>query len=238
MWPKICFLSPFDDDFPPVTDAAEDPDGLLAVGGDLSPHRLVKAYQQGIFPWYSENEPILWWSPKHRGVLMFDDFYINRSFSKFLKKNPYRVTVNQAFSDVICHCSTAPRKGVGDGTWITGEMINAYIQLHQLGFAHSVEVWLAGDLVGGLYGVMVGGCFCGESMFHLKSNASRVAYWALVNWLRQNNAKFIDCQMQNDFLKTLGVSEIPRELYLKKLNAAKTSVLPKDMWRPQTIVST
>jgi leucyl/phenylalanyl-tRNA--protein transferase len=235
MVPVIYQLSPYDNTFPPIAAAATDPDGLLAIGGDLSPVRLIEAYQSGIFPWYSDGDPLLWWSPQTRGVLFFEDFHINRSFAKFLRKSPYRMTVNKAFEDVISHCSTVPRGRGGDGTWITGEMIFAYIQLHQLGHAHSIEVWQDDVLVGGLYGVIVGGCFCGESMFHLKPNASKVAYWGLVNWLKRHGGHFIDCQMQNDFLQTLGVSEMPRELYLKLLTAAQRVELPTDMWMTQPI---
>lgn len=220
-------------DFPPVIGALNDPNGLLAVGGDLSAPRLLSAYRHGIFPWYSDNDPLMWWSPDPRGILELTDFYINRSFAKCLKKMPFTLSVNKAFEHVISLCSSIPRND--NGTWITGEMINAYIQLHHLGYAHSVEVWQGKTLVGGLYGVMCSGCFCGESMFHLTGNASKVAYWALVNWLKQHQAHFIDCQMQNDFLRTLGVSEIPRELYLEKLADAQRYVIPEQMWQPQNI---
>ncbi|MFT4928506.1 MAG: leucyl/phenylalanyl-tRNA--protein transferase [Phenylobacterium sp.] len=226
-------LYPDDISFPAPADALDDPNGLLAVGGHLSPQRLLNGYRHGIFPWYSADEPLMWWSPDPRGVLFFEDFYINRSFAKFLRKMPFRLSVNKAFDDVITLCSSVPRND--DGTWITTEMIQAYINLHQLGFAHSIEVWQGKTLVGGLYGVMVGGCFCGESMFHLQPNASKVAYWGLVNWLQQHQAHFIDCQMQNDFLQTLGVSEISRELYLEKLNDAQGFVIPHNMFKPQDI---
>ena len=219
--------------FPDPSHALDDPDGLLAIGGDLSPNRLIQAYRQGIFPWFSEFDPLMWWSPAERGVLEFDDFYINRTFRKFLAKHPYRITVNQAFTDVISHCAQVPRND--QGTWITGEMVEAYIQLHELGHAHSFEVWHGQQLVGGLYGVLVGACFCGESMFHLKPNTSRLAYWSLVQWLRAHGGHFIDCQMQNDFLATLGVSEWPRELYLRQLALAAKVDLPQHMWQPQTL---
>lgn len=228
-------LHPTDIGFPDVAGALDDPNGLLAVAGDLSPARLLRAYQSGIFPWYSDGEPLMWWSPNPRGVLFFDDFYINRSLTKFLKKMPFTLSVNTAFEDVITLCRNVSRSD--DGTWITGEMLNAYIQLHQFGYAHSVEVWQDKTLVGGLYGVMIGGCFCGESMFHLAPNASKVAYWGLVNWMKQHQAHFIDCQMQNDFLQTLGVSEISRELYLEKLTEAQQFEIPESMWQPQFILS-
>lgn len=218
--------------FPPAQLAIDDPDGLLAVGGDLSPKRLIQAYQQGIFPWFSEDEPIMWWSPGKRGVLFVDDFYINRSFRKFLKKSPYRVSVNKAFCSVISHCANINRANSA-GTWITGEMIQAYIDLHQLGIAHSIEVWHDKDLIGGLYGVVVGNLFCGESMFHLKPYGSKVAYMALVDLIKQHGGEFIDCQMQNEFLETLGVSEIPRELYLKKLASSLHQTLSTACWSPR-----
>lgn len=234
---QVSYINPFDTDFPPISQAATDPDGLLAIGGDLSPKRLILAYQQGIFPWFNEGEPILWWSPSIRGILEFKDFRINRTFAKFLRKNPYKVTINQAFSQVILNCQQVKRNGYEHAgiTWITDEMVNAYIQLHHMGHAHSFEVWEDDQLVGGLYGVTAGSVFCGESMFHLKSNASRVAYAYLVNWLKKHNGAFIDCQMQNDFLETLGVSELRRDLYLEKLAIARQVQLPKAMWQPQTI---
>ena len=234
---QISYISPLDQDFPPVEHASTDPDGLLAIGGDLSPTRLMSAYRQGIFPWFNEGEPILWWSPSIRGVLEFEDFRINRTFAKFLKKNPYRITINNAFSQVILHCQQVKRNGYeqAGATWITNDMVSAYEQLHSLGNAHSIEVWEEEQLVGGLYGVLAGSVFCGESMFHLKSNASRVAYACLVKWLKQHGGAFIDCQMQNDFLKTLGVRELSRDLYLQKLKLARQIELPKTIWQPQTI---
>ena len=234
MTSMIYQLHPTDIGFPDTSLALVDPNGLLAVGGDLSAKRLLNAYHNGIFPWYSDGEPLMWWSPNPRGILRFEDFHINRSFAKFLRKMPFTLSVNKAFEDVITLCSTVSRHD--DGTWITGEMINAYIQLHQMGHAHSFEVWQDNTLVGGLYGVMVGGCFCGESMFHLSPNASKVAYWALVQWMQQHQAHFIDCQMQNDFLQTLGVSEISRELYLEKLLKAQQFVVPQGMFEPQFIL--
>ena len=233
MTPVIYKLHPTQIEFPSATAALADPNGLLALGGDLSPERLINAYRNGIFPWYSDTDPLLWWSPDPRGILELDDYIINRSFAKFLKKNPYTCSINRAFKDVITLCSQVPR---GDqGTWITSEMVNAYIRLHQLGYAHSIEVWDGKSLVGGLYGIMVGGCFCGESMFHLKSNASKVAYRALVYWMKKHQADFIDCQLQNEFLQTMGVSEISRELYLQKLAIARQAKTPIYMWEPQPV---
>ena len=233
----ISYISPKDNHFPPVHLASNDPDGLLAIGGDLSPQRLILAYNQGIFPWFNEGEPILWWSPSMRGILEFKDFRINRTFAKFLKKNPYHVTVNTAFEQTITHCQQVKRNGYtqAGSTWITHQMLTAYVRLHHLGVAHSIEVWEGEQLVGGLYGLAIGAVFCGESMFHLKTNASRVAYAALVKWFEQHGGHFIDCQMQNDFLKTLGVSELRRVLYLDKLNIARDVELPKRMWQPQLI---
>lgn len=234
MKPFIYQLSPDSHAFPPAQLALDDPDGLLAVGGDLSPNRLLEAYKNGIFPWFGEDEPIMWWSPQKRGILALDKLYINRSFRKFLAKNPFQTSVNKAFEEVIVNCANVVRPNEA-GTWITDDMINAYINLHHLGYAHSIEVWSDNELVGGLYGVVVGNCFCGESMFHLKSYASKVAYWALVNLLKSHGGEFIDCQMQNDFLKTLGVSEISRELYLKKLAVSLSRSLSNHCWQPRIL---
>ncbi len=171
-----------------------------------------------------------------RGVLFFDDFIVNRSFRKFLNKSRYRVSVNTAFAQVIQHCAEVPRAGQ-DGTWITDEMIAAYQALHQQGHAHSIEVWDEQSLVGGLYGVAVGNLFCGESMFHLAPYCSKLAYHTLVNLLKNHGGDFIDCQMQNDFLITLGVSEISRELYLEKLASALNRNFHPQTWRPRFIVN-
>lgn len=231
---KVCYLPPYNVPFPPPSQAQTEPNGLLAMGGDLSPQRLLNAYKSGIFPWYSKDDPILWWSPDPRGILYLDQLRINRTLSKVIKRKPYTLSVNRSFDKVIQFCSKVPRKE-GQGTWITEDIIQAYTQLHQLGHAHSIEVWQDDELVGGIYGIMVGGCFCAESMFHTQPNASKIAYWALVNWMKQHQAHFIDCQMQNNFLVTLGVCEIPRDLYLEMLAKAQSYQIPENMWQKQAI---
>ncbi|WP_029521759.1 leucyl/phenylalanyl-tRNA--protein transferase [Persephonella sp. KM09-Lau-8] len=185
----------------------------LAIGGDLSPERLIFAYSLGIFPWYSEDEPILWWSPDPRMVLFPDELKISRSLKKVLKNKGFEVRFNTAFEDVIKNCATVKRKGQ-DGTWLTPEMIEAYIKLHKLGFAHSVETYLDGKLVGGLYGVAIGGVFFGESMFHKVSDASKVAFVHLVRRLKEKGFDIIDCQQSTPHMARFGAREIPRKEFL------------------------
>ncbi len=185
----------------------------LAIGGDLSPERLIFAYSLGIFPWYSEDEPILWWSPDPRMILFPDELKISRSLKKVLKNKGFEVRFNTAFEDVIKNCATVKRKGQ-DGTWLTPEMIEAYIRLHKLGFAHSVETYLDGKLVGGLYGVAIGGVFFGESMFHKVSDASKVAFVHLVKRLKEKGFDIIDCQQSTPHMARFGAREIPRKEFL------------------------
>lgn len=199
--------------FPPL-DAAED-FGLLAVGGDLSPERLLVAYSLGIFPWYNEGEPILWWSPDPRCVLFPRNLHISRSLRSTIRRGRYRVTHNQAFDQVMQGCR-APRRDA-DGTWITPEMLVAYHRLFLLGFAHSLECWEDEELVGGIYGVCLGRCFFGESMFSRRSDASKVALANLVNTLVVAGFELIDCQQTTDHLLSLGASEIPREQFQRLL---------------------
>lgn len=196
----------------PDPELAED-DGLLAIGGDLSPQRLLLAYQNGIFPWYSNDTPILWYSPHERFVLYPVELKISKSMRQVLRSGKFRVTINTAFADVINNCSIAPREGQ-DGTWITDDMKTAYINLHQLGYAHSVEVWLANELVGGLYGVQVGRVFCGESMFSKASNASKIA---LIHLCQTGLYNLIDCQVHTEHLESMGARMIGRELYMNEL---------------------
>ncbi len=207
--------------FPPVELALTEPDGLLAVGGSLSPERLFEAYRQGIFPWYSEGQPILWWSPDPRSVLRPERLRISRSLRKVLRRGDYTVTMDTAFPDVMAGCA-APRPGQ-DGTWITDEMVEAYIRLHKLGLAHSVESWFEGELAGGLYGVAIGRVFFGESMFTRRSEASKVAFVHLVRQLQHWGYELIDCQMQTPHLDSLGAELMPRREFaehLKRLCAA------------------
>jgi len=196
----------------PKPDLAE-PDGLLAVGGDLSTERLLLAYQNGIFPWYSDDTPILWYSPHERFVLYPDELKISKSMRQVLRSGKLNVTVDTCFNDVITACSTAPREGQ-DGTWIVPDMIAAYNRLHLEGYAHSVEVWQDDKLVGGLYGVHVGGVFCGESMFSRVSNASKTALIYLCN---TGLYKLIDCQVHTDHLESMGARMISRKQYMDVL---------------------
>jgi leucyl/phenylalanyl-tRNA--protein transferase len=200
--------------FPPVNLANKD--GLLAVGGDLSAERLLLAYKCGIFPWYSEGEPIIWYSPNPRMVLFPKNLKISKSMKQIIRKNQFRVTFNQNFSEVISNCKNSYRKGQG-GTWITDEMEQAYFNLHQLGVAKSVEVWEGNELVGGLYGIDLGHVFCGESMFSKVSNASKFAFVYLVQKLEKEHYKLIDCQVYNAHLASLGADEISRETFLTYL---------------------
>ena len=204
-----------DSPFPNPELAESDPDGLLAVGGDLSPQRLLNAYRGGIFPWFSDDQPILWWSPDPRTILIPDQIHISRSLRKVLRKNLFRVSFDTAFDEVISACASIPREQQ-DGTWILPEMIAAYRELHRLGFAHSVEVWLSEKLVGGLYGVSVGKAFYGESMFHTETNASKIALAALANRLDGLGFHFIDCQMMTAHLIGLGAQMVTRDEFLQQ----------------------
>ena len=197
--------------FPPVEETSAE--GILAVGGDLSPERLMLAYKSGIFPWFEDDEPILWWSPEERMVLFFDDLKISKSMRNVLKKGEFNVTFNKDFKAVITNCQQAKRVGQ-NGTWITNDMINAYCKLHELGFAKSVEVWKNNELVGGLYGIDLGDVFCGESMFSKVSNASKVAFITLAQKLEKADYKLIDCQVHNNHLESLGCVEIDREVFM------------------------
>ena len=214
--------------FPPPDYA--DPSGLLAVGGDLSKERLLEAYRLGIFPWYSDDQPILWWSPDPRLVLDLKDFTISRSLRKTLKKAIFQVTFDHAFEQVIQACAVVPRTAQ-NGTWITEEMREAYINLHGLGYAHSVESWLGGELVGGLYGVSLGKAFFGESMFHLKTDASKVALATLVEKLKSWDFHFIDSQMTTEHMIRLGAKELPRRIFLKRLQLALRHPTKRGRWR-------
>ena len=206
-----------------------DPSGLLAVGGDLSSERLLEAYRLGIFPWYSGDEPILWWSPDPRLVLDLGDFKISRSLRKTLNKEIFDVTFDRAFGDVIRACALAPRDGQR-GTWITDDMQEAYVHLHKLGYAHSVESWFDGKLAGGLYGVSLGKAFFGESMFHRTADASKVALAALVERLKLWKFHFIDAQMTTPHLLRLGAKELPRRVFLKRLGEALRGPNKKGRW--------
>ena len=198
--------------FPPVQEAM--PDGLLAVGGDLSVDRLLLAYKSGIFPWYNEEDPPLWWSPDPRFVLFPEDLKVSKSMRQVIKKNEFEFRVNTAFNEVITNCSQVYRKGQ-PGTWITNEIIDAYIQLNELGYAFSAEAWQSGSLVGGLYGVLLGKIFFGESMFSKVSNASKFAFIKWVELLKVNGIMLIDCQVHTAHLESLGARMIERERFLE-----------------------
>ncbi|WP_419181035.1 leucyl/phenylalanyl-tRNA--protein transferase [Gallaecimonas kandeliae] len=215
--------------FPDPVHALDQPNGLLAFGGDLSPTRLMAAYRLGIFPWFNPGEPILWWSPNPRGVIAPGEVVINTSLRKWLRKTPYRYRCNTAFDQVLGGCA-APREGQS-GTWLSPQMRTAYNRLHGLGFAHSVEVWLEDKLVGGLYGVTVGNIFCGESMFHRHPNASKAAFVALHAHL-EGKAALIDCQLMNPHLARLGVYEMPRAQYLALLAAERDRPMAPELWIP------
>ena len=200
--------------FPPVDSA--NVEGLLAVGGDLSPERLLLAYQSGIFPWFDNDSIILWWSPDPRMILYPDHIKISKSMKKVIRDNQFRLTKNTCFKEVLEYCSSVPREGQ-DGTWITDEMKNAYIALHERGIAKSYEVWEGDTLVGGLYGVDLGHIFCGESMFSLTSNASKFAFIKLAQELQEKEYSIIDCQLHTDHLESMGAQEISRQDFVKFL---------------------
>lgn len=199
-------------EFPDVSEATFE--GLLAIGGDLSPERLIHAYSNGIFPWFEDEEPLLWWSPDPRFVLVPQDLKVSKSMKQVLKKKKFKVTVNKDFKSVIEECALAKREGQ-DGTWITDQMVEAYLKLHQLGYAKSVEVWQNDKLVGGLYGVDLGNkIFCGESMFTKVSNASKVGF---ITFVQNSHYNLIDCQVYTKHLESLGAKYIPRVEFLKYL---------------------
>ncbi len=207
--------SPYD--FPPLAHALKHPDGLLAVGGDLTPQRIIVAYRLGIFPWYSDDEPILWWSPSQRMVLFPEALKVSRSLRKTIRKGQLTVTMDQNFREVIQACA-GPRRDQY-GTWITEEMQAAYCQLHHYGFAHSVESWYEGRLVGGLYGIALGKVFFGESMFSLMTDASKVAFAQFVRQIQCWGYELIDCQVHTKHLHSLGAIDIPRQDYRTLLDA-------------------
>ena len=212
---ELRWLDPTSLEFPPASQALANPNGLLAVGGDLDPERLIAAYRQGIFPWYEEGQPLLWWSPDPRTVVLPGSVHLSRSMRKFLRKTDFTVTFNQCFTRVIQACA-APRDYTRD-TWITPAMQRAYTELHLRGQAHSVEVWQGSALVGGLYGVGLGRVFFGESMFSRRSNASKTAFLALAGRLQQLGCQLIDCQMPTDHLASLGAQPLSRGDFINRV---------------------
>ncbi|MFC3120509.1 leucyl/phenylalanyl-tRNA--protein transferase [Agaribacter flavus] len=227
--------------FPAHQLALSEPNGLLAFGGDLSPERLLHAYKNGIFPWFSEGEPILWWTPNPRGIINLTTYQPSRSLRKNVRKYNYRATMNHAFDAVIKKCATIPRhieKNTENpnSTWITNEMIHAYIDLHYMGHAHSVEIWDTNNtLVGGLYGIALNNIFCGESMFHVSTDASKAALWALAEHMRAFGMPIIDCQMSNPHLTSLGCEEIDRDNFLHILKQASETEVGAECWKKQTL---
>ena len=219
--------------FPNPELALDDPEGLLAIGGDLSPSRLINAYQNAIFPWFSEDEPILWWSPIERAVISPKQVHISKSMAKFIRQTSLTITVNENFKDVVNACAQ-PRQNQAQ-TWISPAIKAAYYRLHQLGRAHSIEIWNETQLVGGLYGVNIGGVFCGESMFHQQSNASKLAFIALCQHFSAHNGRLIDCQMMTDHLVSLGVKANRRSVFLTQLNKYKNVEIDKQCWQQQNI---
>lgn len=202
--------------FPPVDEASYE--GVLAVGGDLSTERLLLAYRNGIFPWFNEDDPILWWAPPERMVVVPSLYKVSKSIRNLLNQNKFQVTFNQNFKEVITHCQQIERTGQ-EGTWISDDIIASYTKLHEMGLAQSVEVWQNEELVGGLYGIDLGHIFCGESMFSKVPNASKIAFVTLIQHLKENNYKLLDCQVHNDHLEKLGAIEISREVFMKVLKS-------------------
>ena len=220
---NLCLLDADSPRFPNPNTAVEEPDGLLAVGGNLNPSTLITAYRQGIFPWYQDDDPILWWSPASRCVLVPEQLHISKSLRRCLRQGQFRASTNEAFDQVVKACG-APRRG-DTGTWIIDEMIAAYCHLHRLGHAHSVEVWSGDELTGGIYGVAVGSVFCGESMFSGRTNGSKVAMAYLCQWLVDQGFNLLDCQINNPHLEKMGAQSMPREQYLSWLAAYRDSGL-------------
>jgi leucyl/phenylalanyl-tRNA--protein transferase len=217
---RLPWLSDSELRFPPVSQALREPDGLLAAGGDLSCERLISAYQHGIFPWYQDDQPILWWSPSVRMALRPEELIVSRSMRKILRRQEYEITLDQAFAQVIAQCAKV--REVYPGTWITDAMQEAYCKLHEQGVAHSVEVWHDSKLVGGLYGIAMGRLFFGESMFSLMDNASKAGFILLVKQLQLWHYELIDCQVPSEHLRSLGAVDIGREEFLAILERSKS----------------
>jgi leucyl/phenylalanyl-tRNA--protein transferase len=218
-----------DTPFPPLERALDEPNGLLAAGGDLGTRRLVAAYRRGIFPWYSEGQPILWWSPDPRMVLYVSEFRVSRSLERRIRRHEFTLRADTAFRQVIEACARAPRAGQF-GTWITPAMVDAYCTLHALGHAHSVEAWQDGTLVGGLYGLALGRVFFGESMFAECTDASKVALAGLVSLLRAHQVPLVDCQQETAHLASLGARPIPRRTFAAELVQLIHSISPPYAW--------
>ncbi|RWR02040.1 leucyl/phenylalanyl-tRNA--protein transferase [[Pantoea] beijingensis] len=217
--------------FPPPEMALREPNGLLAIGGDLSPSRLLAAYQRGIFPWFSAGDPILWWSPDPRAVLLPETFHLSRSMKRFHQRSPYRVTLNQAFKTVIDGCASER----DEGTWITPEVKHAWLRLFEMGKAQSIEVWQDDEVVGGMYGLALGQVFCGESMFSRRENASKTALLVFSRYFHQNGGRLIDCQILNPHTASLGAQEVSRAVYLNSLQMLGQQSVAEDCWQVKTL---
>jgi leucyl/phenylalanyl-tRNA--protein transferase len=216
--------------FPSPIEALKDPNGLLALGGDLREERLILAYRQGIFPWYSPEDPILWWSPSPRAVFIPSEFRPSKSLRKFYRKSRYKISINHCTSRVINLCGSLRDS---DEMWLNSEMRHAYSKLAEMGRCHSVEVWEDNDLIGGLYGVNIGKVFCGESMFSIKSNASKIALWAFCEHFYRSGGQLIDCQVLNPHTESLGAHELTRACFLQKLHALRDEELDCQCFQPQ-----
>ena len=222
-------LDPFYPGFPDPEEA--EPEGIIAIGGDLSPARLINAYCCGIFPWFNDNEPILWWSLDPRMVLFPDEFRYSKSLQRTVRSGKYEVRIDTRFEQTMRHCGTVDRSRQGqDGTWITESMVKAYVHLHQLGLAHSFETYYQGEMVGGLYGVSLGPFFFGESMFHTMADASKVAFVRLVQFALEHHFRLIDAQQESAHLASLGARPIPRSDYLMELNAIRADNTIQGNW--------
>lgn len=216
------------DSFPAPDAALDEPNGLLAAGGDLAPERLLIAYRRGIFPWYERGQPILWWSPNPRAVLLPDALHVSRSLRRRIARREFHITADTAFERVVEGCA-GPRS-YGAATWITGEMAAAYVALHRLGWAHSFEAWRDDELVGGLYGVAIGRVFFGESMFARATDASKTAFVSAVEFLKSRSFELIDCQIASSHLRSLGASDLPRKKFLALLGTLCSDVSPGGLW--------
>jgi len=227
---RVIWLNPDDppESFPPVASAVTEPDGLLAAGGDLSKERLLYAYRNGIFPWYEEGQPLLWWSPDPRCIFLPGDFHVSRRLRRDLKHSAAEIRINTAFSDVVRECA-GPRRSE-QGTWITPAMMRAYNDLHEQGWAHSVEVWQSGKLAGGLYGLIIGKAFFGESMFSHASNASKMALLFVARHLLSSDICLLDCQVVSGHLTSLGARVVPRLEFVSHLDLACETANPFDDW--------
>ncbi|WP_133407113.1 leucyl/phenylalanyl-tRNA--protein transferase [Parashewanella tropica] len=227
---SLTFLSDDTVSFPPVNHALDEPNGLLAVGGDLSSKRLLQAYYSGIFPWFNEDDPVLWWSPDPRAIILPGQLHISKSLAKFNRRHNWKITINHAFDQVIHQCANL--RADEQGTWITKAIEQAYIKLHHLGQAHSIEVWENDGLIGGLYGISVGKVFCGESMFHTKTNASKIAMIALDMHLQASEYELLDTQLMNPHLQSMGAKEISRKDFIQLLSVLREKNTVSDCWKP------